>query len=109
VTRLTAEFWVSAYLQRLSLAGIPAFITAKGDPTAGAVLVKQVPLTQNAIVYQRSFDLEGKRIWVVLADGLETNVDAVIAQQRKFDPDLWVVEVEDRDGRHLLDESGLGD
>ncbi|MEM1372062.1 MAG: DUF1491 family protein, partial [Pseudomonadota bacterium] len=28
-------------------------------------------------------------------------------RQRSFDPDLWVIEVEDRNGRHLLDEPGL--
>jgi len=36
------------------------------------------------------------------------HVDAAIAKQRSFDPDLWVIEVEDREGRHLLDEEGLG-
>ena len=38
--RLTAEFWVQAYLARLRFAEIPAFVTAKGDASAGAVLVK---------------------------------------------------------------------
>ena len=37
--RLTAEFWVQAYLARLRLAGIPAFVVARGDATAGAVAV----------------------------------------------------------------------
>ena len=30
-----------------------------------------------------------------------------IARQRGFDPDLWVLEIESREGRHLLDEPGL--
>jgi hypothetical protein len=42
-----------------------------------------------------------------LAMGPEAEVDAAIARQRGFDPDLWVIEVEDRAGRHLLDEPGL--
>ena len=41
------------------------------------------------------------------ASGDEADVDASIAKQRSFDSDLWVIEVEDRDGRHLLDEDGL--
>ncbi len=106
--RLTAEFWVQAYLARLRLADIPAFLTKKGDATAGAVLVKVATLDGRATVYQRSFDLmTGERAWVVLAEGEEAAVDASIARQRGFDPDLWVVEIEDRQGRSLLDEEGL--
>ncbi|WP_022702544.1 DUF1491 family protein [Pseudorhodobacter ferrugineus] len=109
-TRLTADFWVRAYLKRLELAGIPAFITAHGDATAGAVLVKQAPLDGTARAFQRSFDLmSGNRAWVVLIAGAEADVDAAIARQRQFDSDLWVVEVEDRAGRHLLEEEGLAD
>jgi hypothetical protein len=110
MTRLTADVWVSAYLTRLRLAGIPAFVTAKGDATAGAVLVKLNTLDGKAAVYQRSFDLmTGARAWMVLAEGEEAAVDASVARQRGFDPDLWVIEVEDRAGRHLLDEPGLRD
>ena len=110
MTRLTTDIWVSAYLTRLRLADIPAFVTAKGDATAGAVLVKSNPLNGQATAFHRSFDLlSGARAWVVLDEGPEPQVDAAIARQRSFDPDLWVIEVEDRAGRHLLDEEGLSD
>ncbi|SLN58589.1 hypothetical protein PEL8287_03142 [Roseovarius litorisediminis] len=110
MTRLTAEFWVQAYLTRLRLHEIPAFVVAHGDNTAGAVLIKLNTLDGRAIAYQRSFDLmSGDRKWVVLTDGDEPAVDLAIARQRSFDPDLWVIEVEDRTGRHLLDEEGLSD
>ena len=108
MSRLTTEIWVAAYLTRLRLAAIPAFIVQKGDSTAGAVLVKMNTLDGTATCFQRSFDLmSGDRRWVVLSEGDEPRVDASIAKQRGFDPDLWVIEVEDRDGRHLLDEPGL--
>ena len=106
--RLTAKIWVEAYLRRLDLATIPAFVTRKGDPTAGAVLIKVATLDGTAVCYQRSWDLEtGARTWVVLADGAETEVDAALSRQTGFDPDIWVIEVESRDGTHLLDEDGL--
>ncbi len=106
--RLTAEFWVQAYLTRLRLSDIPVFITAKGDATAGAVLVKSNTLDGQAKVFQRSFDLmTGERAWIILAEGDERDVDATIEKQKSFDPDLWVIETEDRDGRHLLDQDGL--
>jgi len=49
------------------------------------------------------------RVWIVLSEGDERDVDAALARQRSFDPDIWVIEVEDRQGRHLLDEDGLAD
>ena len=107
--RLTADFWVKAYLARLRQAGIPAFVVAHGDATAGAVLVKENPLDGSARAWQRGYDATGTRAWMVLAEGPEAEVDAAIARQRGFDPDLWVIEVEDRAGRTLLDQPGLAE
>ena len=108
MTRLTAEFWVHAYLARLRFKEIPAFVVTHGDDTAGAVLVKLNTLDGQATAFQRSFDLmTGDRSWVELSSGGEADVDAAIIRQRSFDPDLWVIEVEDRQGRHLLGDDGL--
>lgn len=110
MARLASGFWVSAYLTRLQAEGIPVYITAKGDATAGAVLVKLATLDGQAVVWQRSFDLmTGDRTWVVLSEGEERAVDEVITRQRSTDPDLWVIEVESRDGTTLLDQPGLAD
>ncbi|MCB1311836.1 MAG: DUF1491 family protein [Sedimentitalea sp.] len=109
MTRLTSSFWVQAYLTRLRLAEIPGFVVAHGDDTAGAVLVKLNTLDGQARAFQRTFDLgTGDRVWAELAAGAEPEVDAAIGRQRGFDPDLWVIEVEDRQGRYLLGEPGLG-
>ncbi|MCO4843127.1 MAG: DUF1491 family protein [Yoonia sp.] len=106
--RLTAEIWVSAYLTRLRLVEIPAFVVKRGDNTAGAVLVKLNTLDGQACCFQRSFDLmTGDRKWIVLVEGVEATVDQSITKQCGFDPDLWVIEVEDKQGRHLLDQDGL--
>ncbi len=106
--RLSARFWVDAYLTRLRLADIPAYVVAHGDDTAGAVLVKLNTLDGRARLWQRAFDLmTGARKWGVLTEGQEAEVDAAIVRQRGFDPDLWVIEVEDRMGRHLLEADGM--
>ena len=108
MARLTAEFWVQAYMARLRLSDIPAFVVSHGDDTAGAVLVKLNTLNGKAQALQRGFDLmTGDRKWTELVSGPETDVDEAIRRQREFDPDLWVIEVEDRSGRHLLGEPGL--
>jgi hypothetical protein len=107
--RLTAEFWVQAYLARLRLADIPAFVTSRGDATAGAVVVKLNTLDGQARAFARSYDATATRVWTEIAAGPEADVDAALARQRRFDPDRWIVEVEDRAGRSLLDEPGLAD
>ena len=109
MTRLTAEFWVTAYLARLRLADIPAFVVARGDATAGAVVVKLNRLDGTAAAFARSWDAAGARVWTPIADGPDAEVESALARQRRFDPDLWIVEVEDRLGRTLLDEPGLAE
>lgn len=106
--RLTTEFWVAAYLARLEQAAIPAYLAAKGDPTAGAVIVKVATMDRQASAFTRANGPSGERIWTPLAQGApEPEVDAALARQRNFDPDLWIVEIEDPKGRTLLEEEGL--
>lgn len=105
--RLTSEFWVQAYLTRLRGADIPAFVTAKGDVTAGAILVKLNTLDGQAQAFQRSYDETGARIWITLSTGTDADVESTLAKQRNFDPDIWIIEVEDKSGRTLLDQDGL--
>jgi len=110
VSRLTSEFWVAAYRARLGALNIPVYITARGDATAGAVLVKLCTLDGQACVYHRRLDLmTGGRSWDILIQGAEADCDASIQKQRSFDPDLWVVEIEDRQGRHCLGDEGLSE
>ncbi|MEL6597716.1 MAG: DUF1491 family protein [Pseudomonadota bacterium] len=108
MSRLTSGFWVDAYRMRLEALGIPVMVVAKGDATAGAVFIKLNTLDGQATLYHRSFNLmTGARVWDVLVSGTEAEVDGSISKQRSFDPDLWVIEVEDREGRHLLDDPSL--
>lgn len=106
--RVTASFWVSAYLMRLQAAGIFAHVARKGDETAGAVAVKVATMDGRASLFTRTYDAEFNRVWTTHVDNApEPEADAAIASQTAFDRDLWIIEVEDPKGRHLLDEDGL--
>jgi len=108
VIRLTADLWVAAYIARLQALAIPVYVTRRGDRVAGAVVVKLSTLDGRAVAFERMADLvTGGRRWAVLAEGADAEVDAVLRRTAGRDPDLWVIEVEDRAGRHLLDEPGL--
>ena len=109
MARLAAWIWVSAYLARLGQRAIPAYVIHRGDATAGAVLVKCALLDGSAQLWSREWDMDSDtRPWVCIQTGPERDIDAAIARQRGFDPDLWVIEIESRDGTTLLDDEGLG-
>jgi len=108
MARLTARFWIDAYLARLRLLDIPAFVVSHGDDTAGTVLIKLNTLDGNATAFARQYDFAADAYtWVSLIADAEGAVDTHIARAREQDRDLWVIEVEDRAGRHLLDEPGM--
>lgn len=108
MAELKTDFWVSALVRRATIAGAFAGVTRKGDPDGGAVLVKVATLDGRARLYAPARAGEGERIWLDLSAGvlgeIEADVDAAIRRRADMDPDLWVIEVEDKKGRHFLEE-----
>ncbi len=109
--RLKAEIWVKAYLRTCFNHGVAVVVVQHGDDDAGAVFVKVCRRDGTARLFGPAHagldDLSHERRWVEVLDESATTegeVDAYLAQQRNFDPDLWVIEVEDRAGRHFLDD-----
>ena len=108
IPRLASGMWVAAYLARLEQAGIFAHVMHRGDRTAGAIGVKVALMNGRAQLLTRRYDFDGRAVWDdATGEAEEPEVDAAIARQRGYDRDLWVIEVEDPRGRHLLDEEGL--
>lgn len=111
--RVKSGLWVAAYLRRVAGEARSAVVVRRGAEEAGAVFVKIARLDGTADLYgpapQTAFaeDDEDRildRLFEPLAEAApEAEVDARLARERKFDPDLWVVEVEDRTGRHGLE------
>ena len=105
--RLASGLWVAAYRARLEQAGIYAHVMHRGDDAAGAIAVKIALMNGRAELMTRRYDFDGRAVWDAGGEDEEAEVDAAIARQRGYDRDLWVIEVEDPRGRHLLDEEGL--
>lgn len=102
---LNTDLWVSALIRRAGMEGAHATVVKKGDMRAGTVLVKAYNTSERtARVYSEAFGQDGDRLWIQPASGTESDIDAWIERQRGYDPDLWVVEVEDRQGRHFITE-----
>lgn len=106
--RLPTKVWVDALLRRVQVAGASAFILQRGDDSRGDVLVKVSDLNGMARAYVPRTSMEGTRIFVDLeSQGVgpdEAGVDDYVRRTAERDGDLWVIEIEDRDGRHFLTE-----
>ena len=101
---LKTEIYVKAYLKRLEIHGIPAYVSRHGDDDAGDLIVKICTLDGRASLFRREYNQgTGERHWTCVLSSIEAEVDRSITKQCGFDPDLWVLEIEDAKGRHFLD------
>lgn len=106
---LRSQVLVQALLRRAQVAGAIAVVRQHGDDDAGSVLVLVNTLDGKAKLYGPTRDHDFNRAWECLSPAgtdyhqLENKLD----QRLGSDPDLWVVEIEDRQGRHFLVESVL--
>lgn len=108
--RVTSALWVSALVRRYNGLGAIATVARRGAEEAGAIFVIVDRLAGTADLYgpapQSSFDeaRPSDRLFQKLIDGESGEaISARIERERKFDPDLWLVEIEDRQGRLLFE------
>jgi len=104
---LSSDIWVAALIRRVELGGAFAVVARKGDARAGAVLVKVLDRTSGeARLYAEATRGDGERVWMrPKATSSESEIDQYIERAARIDPDVWVVEIEDRQGRHFLTEA----
>lgn len=108
--RLKSGIFVSALLRLAQVEGAFGVVARRGSEEAGAVFVKVTPLDGTAALYgpapQSAFgeDDDGDRKFCLLVPPgrPEAEADARMAKEVRFDPDLYLVEIEDRQGRHFL-------
>lgn len=110
--RVQSHIWVSALLRRAQAEGAFATVLNRGADAAGAIFVCINDLAGQNIVLgpapQMSYesdDLE-RRFQIVLDRADDNQVRETLASELRFDPDIWVVEIEDRQQRSFI-EDGL--
>ncbi len=109
--RLRSDVWVAAYLRRVAVEGAVAVLRRRGAAEAGAIYVKIDRLDGRAALFEPAPQSEVgergvERLWTRAhkQEWVEADfVEARMAREIAFDPDLWLVEVEDREGRCWLD------
>jgi hypothetical protein len=101
--RIPTHLWIGGHLRRCHAEGVFVTVAHKGDPTGGLVLLKLNMLEHGCRVLTQTRDFDGELAWLPALDGklvAEADADAYIKRAIKRDPDLWAVEVEDRNGWH---------
>lgn len=97
--RLKTYLWVQIQQWQCKRHNLALYVTSKGDPNAGAVILKLNLMDGRCRVYTQIRDAEGRSAWQSRsADAepiVEADADGYIAKQLDFDPDLWVIEIED--------------
>jgi GMP synthase (glutamine-hydrolysing) len=104
--RLRSALWIAACVRRASVEATAVTIMRKGDPESGAILVKLNRFSAGCTVLVETRDAAGARVWYQgtgEAPVSETEADLYIERSGRRDPDLWVVEIEDRTGRLPFD------
>ena len=97
--RLPTGLWVEAQLRRLTERGVPYYIVNKGAYASGTVILKLSDLSGACQVLSQARGLDGQLGWIEAGKGgwvAESEADAYIRRSVDRDPDVWVVEVEDR-------------
>lgn len=102
--RLKSAIWVSAFLRRTTVEGLYGAVIAKGAEEAGAVYVIVNHLDGTCHLFGpapgASHDEEGSRRWIIESAPPQGPAEAmaILDRRKRFDPDIWIVEVEDRRG-----------
>jgi hypothetical protein len=110
--RLKSAIWVSAYLRRCTVEGADAVLRRRGAEDAGAIFIKVDRLDGTGDLYgpapQTAFGGDAaERLFAPCMPRTASpvaDIEAYLVREVRFDPDVWILEVEDRAGRHFLDQ-----
>ncbi|MEM8687880.1 MAG: DUF1491 family protein [Pseudomonadota bacterium] len=115
MARLQANVWVSAYIRRVNQSGAVAAVARRGDEASGTIFIKINTLGGAISLLGPAMpsldDTMPQRRWELRQRAEdEADIDRYLAREGERDPDMWVVEIEDRSGKdHLLDEERAPD
>jgi hypothetical protein len=95
--RLATSVLVSALIRKAEAEGGFGAVLARGDSTAGSILVILTERGANPTAYERMLQADGGYSWAASAGqvvGNQSEVPQLVARRRRFDPDLWVLELD---------------
>jgi hypothetical protein len=107
IPRLKTGIFVQALIRRAQAAGASVYVARRGAEEAGALYLKLARPDRSCTVLSQARRGEGELVWMRPLG--ESSDEAAAAKyfekQIRFDPDLWIIEIEDREGRAFVDEA----
>jgi hypothetical protein len=104
--RLKSNIWVQAQVRLCSIANLAAYVIKKGDPDAGVIFLHLNRLEDNNLIYFQTRSISGEISWM-LANNTKSMRDKeaqeYLEKQQTYDPDLWILEIEDPTNKYELD------
>lgn len=104
--RLKTALWVQAQVRLCDIRLQGIAVTHRGDPDAGSILLKLLRPQGKCQLLRRVTADDGVQAWMIVGGASELEEEdarAYTERELKWDRDLWVVEIEDYDGRYELD------
>ncbi len=102
--RLKSGIWAAAFLRRAMVEGLYGAVVKRGAEEAGAIYVIVDHLDGTCHVFGPApgpaYDEEGERRWTVELEPPASPAEAklILDRKQRFDPDIWILEVDDRKG-----------
>ena len=107
--RVTSSLFVAALIRQAEIAGASAVVARHGAEEAGAIFVCVDRLDGTSDLYAPAPQSvfadtdDGDRLFSKVKERVtDAEIDAALAKEVRFDEDLWVVTIEDRDGRAFV-------
>lgn len=108
--RLSSEFWVSAYVRQCQTDGDFAALSKRGTSHGGAVFIVINRLDGTNDLYgpapqsllDEKHDVNERVFYALQSSVSQEDLELQLSKEKRFDPDLWIVERESRTGEHGL-------
>ena len=108
-SRIPTSFWVGGCLRRMDANACPYYVVKRGAGDSGTVLLKINLLNGSCRLLSQGRDSEGGMGWLSPfrhEEIAEQEADAYIRRAMDRDPDLWVIEIESKNGENPF-EGGI--
>jgi hypothetical protein len=97
--RLPTKLWLDAHLRHLQERGLAYYVLQSGSDQSGTILLKLNAFEKGVQVLTQIRAMDGSLGWMAAFSGewvAEAKADEYIARAKERDPDLWILEIEDR-------------